>query len=60
MLNHHINLNNEYEILTEDGQVVFTVKITDKPGNQIIIETDTEVFSGPIQLLNLSGIEPHI
>jgi len=47
-----LNLDTEqYEILDETGKVIFSVKLED---NQIVIKTEREVWSGPINLLTFS------
>lgn len=48
----HAISENVYYIYNEDGHVLFSVKLTDKPGNQIVIYTDKEVYAGPIDLIN--------
>ena len=50
-MNHFIE-NNNYYITDEDGQVIFSIKLTDKPGDQIIIETAKEVYAGPISFIS--------
>lgn len=48
--------NDVYVIEDDNGKPLMTIRLTDEPGNQVIIETDKEVYSGPISLLNLSSI----
>ena len=46
---------NSYYLLDEDGNVLLKVTPTDMPGNQIIIETEREVYAGPIKFISFSG-----
>lgn len=48
----HAISENIYYIYNDDGHVLFSVKITDLPGNQIVIYTDKEVYAGPIELIS--------
>lgn len=48
----HAISENVYYIYNDDGHVLFSVKITDLPGNQIVIYTDKEVYAGPIELIS--------
>ena len=43
---------NSYYLLDEDGNVLLKVTPTDMPGNQIIIETEREVYAGPVSLIS--------
>ena len=47
---------NSYYLLDEDGNVLLKVTPTDMPGNQIIIETEREVYAGPIKFISFSDI----
>lgn len=49
--------DNSYYLLDEDGKVLLKLTPSDLPGNQVVIETDTEVYAGPIKFLNLSKTE---
>ena len=49
--------DNSYYLIDEDGKVLLKLTTTDLPGNQIVIETEDEVFAGPIKFLNLSKTE---
>jgi len=49
----HKIIENTYYVYNEDGIVVFSLELTDKPGDQVIIKTETAVFSGPISLLEI-------
>jgi len=46
--------DNSYYLLDDDGKVLLKVTPSDFPGDQVIIETEQEVFAGPIKFLNLS------
>ena len=46
---------NSYYLLDEDGNVLLKITPTDMPGNQIIIETEREVYAGPIKFISFSG-----
>ena len=48
--------DNVYYLIDEKGNVLLKLTPSDLPGNQVVIETDKEVYSGPISLLNLSKI----
>ena len=43
---------NSYYLLDEDGNVLLKITPTDMPGNQIIIETEREVYAGPVSLIS--------
>ena len=47
---------NSYYLLDEDGNVLLKITTTDMPGNQIIIETEQEVYAGPIKFISFSDI----
>ena len=46
--------DNSYYLLDNDGKVLLKITPSDLPGDQVIIETEQEVFAGPIKFLNLS------
>ena len=48
----HAITGNVYYIYNEEGHVLFSIKLTDEPGNQIVIYTDKEVYAGPIDLIS--------
>ena len=48
---------NTYYLLDDDGKVLLKLTPSELPGNQVVIETNTEVYAGPIKLLNLSKTE---
>ena len=50
----HAISENVYYIYNDDGHVLFSVKLTDEPGDQIVIYTDKEVYAGPIDLIKFS------
>ena len=43
---------NCYYLLDEDGKVLLKITPTDIPGNQVIIETEREVYAGPVNLIS--------
>ena len=45
---------NSYYLLDEDGNVLLKVTPTDIPGNQVIIETEKEVYAGPIKFISFN------
>ena len=45
---------NSYYLLDEDGKVLLKITPTDIPGNQIIIETEQEVYAGPIKFMRFN------
>ena len=49
--------DNSYYLTDEDGKVLLKLTPSDLPGNQVVIETETEVFAGPVKFLNLSKTE---
>lgn len=52
----HEIIGNIYKIYSETGEELFSVEITDKPNNQVIIKTENEVFSGPLHLLYFATV----
>ena len=51
----HKIVDNFYYIYDENGIVLLSIQLTTDPNNQVIISTNDEVYSGPIELLCLSG-----
>ena len=47
---------NSYYLLDEDGNVLLKITPIDMPGNQTIIETEQEVYAGPIKFISFSDI----
>ena len=45
---------NSYNLLDEDGKVLLKITPTDIPGNQVIIETEREVYAGPIKFISFN------
>ena len=45
---------NSYYLLDEDGKVLLKITPTDMPGNQVIIETEQEVYTGPIKFISFN------
>ena len=45
---------NIYYLLDEDGKVLLKITPTDMPGNQVIIETEKEVYAGPIKFISFN------
>lgn len=45
---------NIYYLLDEDGNVLLKITPIDIPGNQIIIETEREVYAGPIKFISFN------
>ena len=46
---------NIYYLLGEDGNVLLKITPTDMPGNQIVSETEREVYAGPIKFISFNG-----
>lgn len=46
---------NTYSIFDDDANELLSIDLTKEPGNQIIIKTEKEIYSGPIELLSFSG-----
>ena len=51
----HKIVDNFYYIYDENGIVLLSIQLTSDPNNQVIISTNDEVYSGPIEFLTLSG-----
>lgn len=50
-------LNNTYYIEDDKGEVIFSVTPDNtKEGNQVVIQTQTEVYAGPINLLTFTSM----
>ena len=47
--------DNIYYLIDENGKVLLKITPCDIPGNQVIIETEKQVFAGPIKLINFSN-----
>ena len=45
---------NIYYLLDEDGKVLLKITPTDMPGNQVIIETEREVYAGPVKFISFN------
>ena len=45
---------NSYSLLDEDGTVLLKITPTYMPGTQIIIETEREVYAGPIKFISFN------
>lgn len=52
----HKIVDNFYYIYDDNGIVLLSIELTNEPNNQVIISTESEVYSGPISLLDLSGV----
>ena len=48
----HKITDNIYYIYNDEGYVLFSLKLTDEPGNQVVIYTNKEVYAGPINLIS--------
>lgn len=53
MLEHKI-VNNFYYVYNADGVVVFSLEILDKDNDQVVVQNNNTVYSGPISLLDIS------
>ena len=40
-----------YYLTTDDGKVLLKIRPTDLPGHQVEIETEKEVYAGPVSLI---------
>ena len=49
----HKIIENKYYVYNDDGVVVFSLELTDKPGDQVIIKTESVVYAGPISLVEI-------
>ena len=50
--------DNSYYLTDEDGKVLLKLTPADPvefPGNQVVIETENEVFAGPIKFITFSS-----
>ena len=45
-------IENSYYLTDEEGRLLLKITPTDLPGNQIIIQTDKEVYSGPVKFIS--------
>ena len=45
---------NSYYLLDEDGNVLLKITPSDMPGNQVIIETEREVYAGPVKFISFN------
>ena len=45
---------NSYYLLDEDGNVLLKITPSDMPGNQVIIETEREVYAGPGKFISFN------
>ena len=52
----HKIVDNFYYIYDENGIVLLSIELTNEPNNQVIISTESEVYSGPINFLTFSNI----
>lgn len=50
----HEIIDNVYLIYDEEGNVIFSVSLTAKPNNQIVIRTNKEVYAGPIDFISFN------
>ena len=50
--------DNSYYLTDEDGKVLLKLTPSDLPGNQVVIETETEVFAGPVKFLKFTDDTP--
>lgn len=41
-----------YYLTTDDGKTLLKIIPSDMPGNQVIIETEQEVYAGPVSLIS--------
>jgi hypothetical protein len=48
--------DNSCYLLAEDGTVLLKLTPSDLPGNQVVIETENEVYAGPVKFINFSNI----
>lgn len=49
----HCILNDLYVITDDSGKTLLTIKLDNKvSGNQVIIETNKEVYNGPVDLIS--------
>lgn len=55
-MKHYIK-DNIYYLEDIDGNVVLKIKLVDSIGNQIILETEKEIYSGPVELISFD-VEP--
>ena len=40
-----------YYLMTDDGKILLKITPSDMPSNQVIIETEQEVYAGPVSLI---------
>lgn len=44
--------DNTYYLIDENGKILLKLTPSDIAGNQIVIETNKEVYAGPVELLS--------
>lgn len=51
-MNHYIE-DNVYYLVNKQGDILLKITPTDLPNNQIELETEKSVFSGPIEFMKV-------
>lgn len=46
--------DNSYYLLADDGRVLLKLTPSDMSGDQIVLETEDEVFAGPVKFIRFS------
>ena len=52
---YHIIKDDIYYLYSDNGSELMNIKLTDEPGDQIIVSTYNEVYAGPVNLIEFSG-----
>lgn len=50
-MKHYIDNLNKYIIEDEDGNILLSIELLSDDGHQVEIETNSDVYCGPIELL---------
>ena len=51
---YHLIKDEVYYLYSDDGLELMSIRLTDMPGDQLVITTASEVYSGPVQLVSFS------
>ena len=52
---YHIIKDNIYYLYSDEGSELMNIKLTNEPGDQLVITTATEVYAGPVNFITFSG-----
>ena len=52
---YHIIKDDIYYLYSEDGSELMNIKLTNEPGDQVVITTTAEIYAGPVEFITFSG-----